>query len=146
MRETQTGFLHNRFFWVKEMQQTQSTKTGIQGCTSGPLYAASICCCDPRLFSLVYTGVRATSLQPSSTPGHSCSICCSQMRGSYPHFTELFTICVGRIAISCGISCTLLVHFPKGCFFQFSFQLNGFTLYFCLSTSTSQVACAALSF
>lgn len=87
-------------------------------------------------FSLVYAGVRATSLQPFSTPGHSCSICCSQMRGAHPHFTELFTICVGRIVISCSILCTVPVHFPKGCFFQLSFQLSSFTLYFCFSTST----------
>lgn len=128
------------------MQQIRATKAGIQGCTLAALYAASICCHDLRLFSLVYTEVREASLQPFSTPGHSCSICCSQMRGTHPHFTELFTICVGRIVISCSISCTLPVHFPKICFFQFSFQLNGFTLYSCLSTSTSQVACAVLSF
>lgn len=90
------------------------------------------------------TEVRATTLQLLSTPDYSCFICCSQTRHAHPLFPELFTIPVARTVISCSSSCRISAHFPKGCFFQFSFQLNCCSLYFCLHTSNSQVQCGCM--
>lgn len=91
------------------------------------------------------TEVRATTLQLLSTPDYNCFICCSQMRHAHSHFTQPFTILVARTVISRRSSCRVSARFPKRCFFQFSFQLNCFSLYFCLHTSNSQVQYGCMS-
>lgn len=96
-----------------------------------PLTATTL---DSSLDTWSTTEARATRLQLLSAPDYSCFICCSQVRHVHPHFTQLFTILVARTVISCTIS----ARFPKWCFFQFCFQLNRFSLYFCLHTSNSQ--------
>lgn len=94
---------------------------------------------DSSTDTLSATKVRATSLRLLSTPNYSCFVCCSQMRRACPNFTELFTILVVRTVISCSSSCTVSAHFPKGCFFQFTFQLSCFIFYFCRHAPNSQV-------
>lgn len=122
------------------MQQIQPTRRGIQDDTLATLllpFTATTSASSTDARST--TEVRATSLQLLSTPDYSCCICCSPKRHAHPLFKELFAILVARSVISCSSSCTVSALFLKEAFFQFSFQLNCFSLYFCLHTSHSQV-------